>query len=298
MKIIVPMSGLGSRFIKAGYALPKPLIRVDGKPIIEHVTDMFPCEEDVLFICNRDHIENTNMEEVLKKLKPKGKIVAIDSHKKGPVFAVGQVFGEIKDDESVMVSYCDYGQFWDYEQFKKNVTEMDCAGAVPSYTGFHPHLLHKNLYAGVLTDDKGMMTDIKEKHCFTDNPEDSFHSGGSYYFKSGALVKKYFKELMDEDINLNDEYYVSMVYYLLKRDGLDVFIPKVQHFMQWGTPEDLEEYEAWSQLIHNDTQKAKEITDIPENRKNFVNVPYKKDVPEFEKSYKYWKDYFTKRWSM
>ena len=291
------MSGQGSRFVKDGFTIPKPLIEVDGKPIIEHVTEMFPGEQDFIFICNREHIENTNMEEILNKLKPEGNIMVIDNHKKGPVFAVQQVFNEIEDDEPVFVSYCDYGQIWDYEQFKKDIKKLDCAGAIPSYTGFHPHLLRKNLYAGILTDDKGMMIDIQEKHCFTPNPEDSFHSGGSYYFKSGALMKKYFKELMDEDINLNGEYYVSMVYYLFKRDGLGVFIPKIQHFMQWGTPEDLEEYEAWSRIIHNDLNKEKLVTDIPANREDMVKIPYEKDSPEFEKSYQYWKDYFTKIWS-
>lgn len=292
------MSGQGSRFVKAGYMVPKPLLRVDGKPIIEHVTDMFPGEQDYVFICSNEHLKNTNMAEVLRKIKPEGKIVGIESLKKGPVYAVAQVFNEIADDEPVLISYCDYGQFWDYEQFKKDVARLDCAGAIPSYTGFHPHLLHKNLYAGVLVDNRGMMTDIQEKHHFTDDPEDSFHSGGSYYFKSGALAKKYFKELMDKDINLNGEYYVSMVYFLLKRDGLDVFIPTIEHFMQWGTPEDLEEYEAWSRLVHDDLNKEKATTDIPVNREEIVKIPYEKGSAEYKKSYQYWKDYFTKLWSI
>ena len=37
VQIIIPMSGLGIRFKNAGYNEPKPLIMVDGKPIIEHV---------------------------------------------------------------------------------------------------------------------------------------------------------------------------------------------------------------------------------------------------------------------
>ena len=40
------MSGFGERFRRAGYQMPKPLIEVDGKPIIEHVVNMFPGEED------------------------------------------------------------------------------------------------------------------------------------------------------------------------------------------------------------------------------------------------------------
>ena len=60
MQIIVPMSGYGERFRRAGYALPKALIEVDGKPIIAHVIDMFPGETDFIFICNKEHLNNGN----------------------------------------------------------------------------------------------------------------------------------------------------------------------------------------------------------------------------------------------
>ena len=60
------MSGIGKRFIDAGYEDPKPLIVVDGKTIIEHVCDLFPEEDKFTFICNSKHLNETNMREVLK----------------------------------------------------------------------------------------------------------------------------------------------------------------------------------------------------------------------------------------
>ncbi|HSX29838.1 MAG TPA: hypothetical protein VLE73_04750 [Candidatus Saccharimonadales bacterium] len=33
LHIIMPMAGAGSRFAKAGFTTPKPLIQVDGKPM-------------------------------------------------------------------------------------------------------------------------------------------------------------------------------------------------------------------------------------------------------------------------
>ena len=56
MHIIIPMSGIGKRFIDAGYTDPKPLIVVDGKPIIEHVCNLFPGENKFTFICNAKHL--------------------------------------------------------------------------------------------------------------------------------------------------------------------------------------------------------------------------------------------------
>ena len=88
MQIIIPMSGFGERFKRAGYKIPKPLIEVDGKPIISHVIDMFPGEKNFIFICNKEHLENTDMEKILKRYSKEGKIVPINPHKKGPVFAV------------------------------------------------------------------------------------------------------------------------------------------------------------------------------------------------------------------
>src|ERR1700704_6380930 len=50
MQIVIPMSGFGERFRRAGYDIPKPLIEVEGKPIVAHVVDMFPGETDFIFI--------------------------------------------------------------------------------------------------------------------------------------------------------------------------------------------------------------------------------------------------------
>ena len=42
MRIIIPMTGHGSRFKSAGYSKLKPFIRVHGKPILFWVCKMFP----------------------------------------------------------------------------------------------------------------------------------------------------------------------------------------------------------------------------------------------------------------
>ena len=66
------MSGFGERFRRVGYDLPKPLIEVNGKPIIQHVVEMFPGETNFIFICNRDHLETSKygMREILERVAP------------------------------------------------------------------------------------------------------------------------------------------------------------------------------------------------------------------------------------
>ena len=61
MHIIIPLSGIGKRFIDSGYPVPKPLIKVEDIPIIEHVVNLFPGESKFTFICNDKHLNETNM---------------------------------------------------------------------------------------------------------------------------------------------------------------------------------------------------------------------------------------------
>ena len=86
MKIIIPMTGYGSRFVAAGYKELKPFIKVQGKPIIQWIIEgMYPKEEDILFVCRQEHLDSIpNMKERLMAIAPSADIYAIkDWIKKG-----------------------------------------------------------------------------------------------------------------------------------------------------------------------------------------------------------------------
>lgn len=243
MKIIIPMAGTGQRFLDAGYAVPKPLIEVDGRPMIEHVLDLFPGEADLTFICNSRHLEQSRLGDVLRSLAPKSRVLAVPPHKKGPVYSVSMMAEDLPDDEEVIVNYCDFSKDWDYRDFLKQARAAD--GAISAYKGFHPHMLHKPQYAFLRCAGPRLL-EIREKRPFTDAPMQEYASDGTYYFKKGAYVKKYFRELMAKGIQAEGEYYVSMVYNLMCADGLRTRVCGIDRMLQWGTPRDLEEYQKWS----------------------------------------------------
>lgn len=250
MHIVIPMSGLGSRFAKEGYNDPKPLIRVRGKPMIEHIVNLFPGETKFSFICNNQHLANTDMRNILTAICSTSTIYEVDvNDRKGPVHAVSQIFDKINDDEEVIVSYCDYGTVWDYCKFLKEIRERGTDGAIAFYTGFHPHMLRKDNYAYSLTDDNGYLISIKEKEPWYDDKLKEKASNGCYYFKSGSILKKYFKKFMDDGITINGEFYVSLVYNYLVEDGLKVYLFEIDKMLQWGTPTDLEDYIKWGQYF-------------------------------------------------
>jgi NDP-sugar pyrophosphorylase family protein len=252
MQIVIPMSGFGERFRQAGYTIPKPLIEVDGKPIIQYVVEMFPGENDIVFICNKDHLQEPKyrMREILESIAPSGRVIGIDSHKLGPVHAVLQVIDELDPDKATIVNYADFTCDWDYVDFCRMVQDTQCDGAIPCYRGFHPHTLWSNYYAYVREENKRVY-DIQEKKPFTNSPREEFASSGTYYFKSGKLMQRYFERCVTEGLTVGGEYYASMVYKPMMQDGLEVQVYELEHFMQWGVPSDLEEYCYWSDTFRS-----------------------------------------------
>ncbi len=254
------MSGFGERFRKAGYTVPKPLIEVNGKPMIEYVINMFPGETHFSFVCNQDHLNNDEyqMKEILNEVCPSGNIFGIEPHKLGPVHAVMQIDSHIDDNEQVIVNYCDFSCYWKYKEFKEFVSKENLDGAIPSYRGFHPHTIWSNYYAYLQTKEN-FLIDIQEKEPFTKEPKKEFASSGTYYFKSGKLMKDYFTKCVNLELKVNDEYYVSMVYKEMIKDGLKIKPFELEHFMQWGTPRDLEDYLYWSDIFINYKNKKNPV---------------------------------------
>jgi NDP-sugar pyrophosphorylase family protein len=246
MKVIIPMSGMSSRFSAVGYQLPKYLLEIDGKTVIEHIVNLYPTDSEFVFIVNDKHAEQTNILDLLQTLCNNKKIITIPSHKKGPVFTVSNIFNEIGDNEQVIVNYCDFSMYWDYDNFENFVNKTGCDGCVICYTGFHPHMLGSDNYAFCRVDDNNKILEVREKQPFTDNKMSEFASTGTYYFKKGKYIKKYFQKMMDDDVNLSGEYYVSLIYNLLNKDNLNSFVYEVPNMLQWGTPLDLDMYLQWS----------------------------------------------------
>ena len=270
MKIIIPMSGFGERFRRAGYLVPKPLVEVEGKPIIAHVIDMFPGESDFLFICNQDHLDEPSyrMADILRRYCPTGTVVGIAPHKLGPIHAVRQIEHLLDPTQAVIVNYCDFTCYWDWQHFKAFVRDTDCSGAIPAYKGFHPHTLGNTNYA-YMRESGGWLQDIQEKQPYTENRMEEYASSGTYYFASAKLMLNSFQEVHDRELKVGGEYYVSLAYLPLLAAKEAVAVYPLQHFMQWGTPADVAEYNTWSRAFRS---LIKPVT-IPSSASGSVVMP-------------------------
>lgn len=257
MKIILPMAGTGNRFVQSGYTDPKPLIKVNNKRIIEYILDMFDENDEYVFICNEDHLKNTNMKDILLDLRPNANIISMPQHKLGPVYTVKMAYDFIKDDEETIVSYCDNPYIWDRNDFENFIHKNEMDGCILTHSGFHPHTL-ANTKMAFVKDKDGLVEEIKEKECYTDNPMNEHASTGVYYFKRGNYVKKYFNMTIEEKIQYKGEFYVTLVYNLLIRDGLKVGYYDTPFVTVFGTPEEVENFTSWANILFKGQVKTEE----------------------------------------
>ena len=278
MKIIVTMVGKGIRFLDAGYSIPKPLIEINGRPIIEFVVDSFSRKFEFIFICNKEHLENSNMEGVLRSIAPNCKIIGIDDSDAdipGPVYSSSFVFDLVDDEEEVIVSYCDFDIEWDFQNFLRTVRSKDCDGAIPSFTGFQPASLGQSSFARIEIDEDDYITDVQEKVAYSEDAIDDYRTTGVHYFKRGVQFKKYCRAVIDNKINVGGEAYMTLPFMLMIRDGMKILSYNVSKNICFGTPKAYETYKFWSEFFLN---------------YNGYNKSAIKDYKEFL----YWQDYFHK----
>jgi len=257
MKVIIPMAGTGNRFVEKGYTDPKPLIKVNNKRIIEYILDMFDENDDIYFICNNKHLEETKMALILKELRPDANILKIENHKKGPVYTMLPFLDVVRDNEPVLVCYCDNPFLWDKDHFIEYVEVDNLDGCILTHSGMHPHTLNSTKMAFLKTKNN-LMLEIKEKECYTENPMKEHASTGAYYFKTGRIMKYCFEEAIKRDINYNGEYYVTLAYNILVENGYKVGFYDTEFVTVFGTPPEVESFEAWATILNSGQVKTEE----------------------------------------
>ncbi len=243
MNIVIPMSGTGSRFAAKGYKEIKPLVPVFGKSIIKYIIDKFSTNDNFIFICREEHLLNKKLDlkNYLKSLAPNTKVLSVENHKLGPVHSLIQIEKHLDLDEELIVNYCDFDWRWDYKEFKKWLLIEKPKAALCVYSGFHPHYVNPATYAYTRNNQHNIL-EIKEKESFTNYREEETAASGTFYFSSASLLMESCKWLIKKDENINGEYYVSLLFNYFPLKGLRTLIYSIDYFMQWGTPQDLEEY--------------------------------------------------------
>jgi dTDP-glucose pyrophosphorylase len=231
LNILVPMAGAGSRFKEAGYSFPKPLIDVKGKPMIQVVVENLNIEANFIFVVQKEHREKYNLDTLLNLISPKCKIVDVDFLTEGAACTALLAKEYINNNNPLLFANSDQFIEWDSNEFMYKMNETDVDGGIVSFRSTHP----KWSFAKV--DEIGNVTEVAEK-----NPISDIATVGLYYWKHGSDFVKYAEKMIEEDIRVNNEFYVCPVFNEAIKDGKTIKTFDIDKMWGLGTPEDLNQF--------------------------------------------------------
>lgn len=228
INVVIPMAGKGSRFIDAGFSFPKPLIDINGMPMIELVVKNIAIDGNYIFIVRKDHYEKYNLFEMLNRIVPGCKIIQVDEKQNGAASTCLFASDIIDNESPLFIINSDQYIDWSPKEFLYNNVIKDLDGSILMFKSTHP----KWSYAKI--DEFGMVTEVAEKRVISDNA-----TVGGYYWKHGSDFIKYANSMINKNITVNNEFYVCPVYNEAISDNKKIgsFFIKKMHGL--GTPEDL-----------------------------------------------------------
>jgi dTDP-glucose pyrophosphorylase len=235
LDIVVPMAGRGSRFADAGYSLPKPLIDVGGRAMIEIVIDNLRPSRDhrFVFIAQRAHEAMFDLSARLRTWAPGSDVVLIDGVTEGAACTMLTARDVIDLDAPLMIANSD--QYIDYS-IDAYLEAFDVAGTdgfIMTMTATDPK------WSFIRFDDHGTPVGVAEKV-----PVSDVATVGIYNFARGADFVRSAEAMIAADDRVNGEFYVAPVYdHLVSAGGTLGYHgigSEAEGMYGLGTPADLE----------------------------------------------------------
>ena len=229
MKVLIPMAGAGSRFEKAGYTFPKPLIEVNGKPMIQLVVENLNIEAEYVFIVQKEHYDKYNLQYLLNLISPDCKIVQVDGITEGAACTTLLAKEYIDNDDALLIANSDQFVDWNSNEFLYSMQAGEVDAGILTFESVHPKWSFAKL------DEEGLVCEVAEK-----KPISNKATVGIYYWKQGSDYVKYAEEMIEKDKRVNNEFYVCPVFNEAIDDGLRIKTFDIDKMWGLGTPEDLE----------------------------------------------------------
>ena len=240
MRIIVPAAGSGHRFRSQGYATPKPLIPVLGKPMIQHVLDVLYMYDSALLplvLCRTE--DYAAMAHVLCKLKNTYgvQLRSIPYAQAGAALTVLCANGQVHDAEPVLVVDADNiytaSHVANFMQWLAQKRMVSTAGILTTKA---PQGAAQYSYVHAL-ERSGRVIEVAEK----------VHIGnritcGMNYWPSWAALRGAICNMVKNDDRVNGEFYLAPAFNYGAQPAYCFDIPPTA-FRTVGTPEDLKNYE-------------------------------------------------------
>lgn len=227
MNVLIPMAGGGTRFSKVGYTTPKPLIDVNGIPMIQQIVNNVNIDAQYIFVVQKEHYDNYNLQNYLNAIKPGCHIVQTNGLTEGAACTT-LLAEKYIDSGPLVIANSDALAEWNSSDFLYSMQNID--GGIITFKSNNP----KYSYAKT---EAGFICEVAEKKVISDNA-----TAGIHLWSNGLDYVKYAKQMIAKNIRVNNEFYVCPVYNEAIKDNKKFKVHNISKMWDLGTPEDLETF--------------------------------------------------------
>lgn len=234
LNIVIPMAGAGSRFKKAGYAKPKPLIDVFGRPMIEIVIKNLTPQQDhrFIFICQKEHVRQYSLKNLFNTITQRFHIIEIDGLTEGAACTVLTASELIDSDDPLMIANSDQYIEADINSYLLKMQELSLDGLIMTMWA------DDKKWSFVSLDHQGYVNKVVEKEVISNEA-----TVGVYNFARGSDFVNAAKKMISLKLSVNHEYYVAPCYNLMLAGGAKIGTANIGRLGKGmhglGTPADL-----------------------------------------------------------
>ena len=245
MNILILMAGSGNRFRQGGYKDPKPMIDVDGKPMIQRVIENLTPkyrEHKFIFVALSCHTDE-KMLKILKK--PNSTIIQLPYMTDGATLSALKAENIINTDERLLMASCDQLVDMPVDDFIDTCWFSDGAFLTYQHTGLN------HSFAVCKKDSREVIRIVEKPKKVV-----STHAGiGWFMYRQGKYFVQSAKEMIKDDFRVNNEYYNAPVFNYMIKKGLKVSIHEIPNdkVHMIGMPLELENYVKWRKSDYQQT---------------------------------------------
>ena len=236
LQIVIPMAGRGSRFANAGYSMPKPLIPVGGRPMIQWVIDNIRPRRAhrFIFLCLAEHLQAyPEVAAELRRICPRCEIVPVSTVTEGAACTVLLARPFIDSTDPLMIANSDQIVDLEINGYLKAGDAPDVGGLIMTFWSDHPKWSYCRLRAD------GTVSEVVEKQVVSNEA-----TVGIYNFRRGSEYVRAAETMIAKDLRVNGEFYVAPCYNQLIEEGAKVVTVKTgverDGMYGLGIPEDLD----------------------------------------------------------
>lgn len=264
MQILIPIAGPSNFFKPDDYPFPKPLIEVDGKPMIENVIenlDSISGDIEYIFVVPQSFIANFSLDSALKFItNDRCKIVSLKNPTAGALCSCLMAIDEIDEDKPLIIANGDQIINADLKNIIENFKKGKAEAGVISFDSVHPR------WSYIQVDKKNEVLQAEEKRVISKNA-----LAGFYYFQKAKSFFDVAMRSIEADQNTNGMYYIAPTLNYLVLDGKKVMSHAIDKdsYHSLYSPAKIAEYESsrLKNMVRNSSNKN------PEHKKVNILIP-------------------------